>query len=66
MGDSSKSSQRGRIGIIAGSGPEPGIDLWEKNFEEDRAAFDGSFRGDLDALHVVVHSIPGVGLSMGD
>ncbi len=59
-----KSFRRGKIGIIAGSGPEAGIDLWRKILEENRAAFGADFRGDLDAPHVVVHSIPELGLSM--
>src|SRR5690606_5451276 len=54
----------GRIGIIAGAGPEAGIDLWQKILLHNRALHGSSFRGDLSAPEVTVHSIPVLGLAM--
>ncbi len=53
-----------RIGIIAGSGPEAGVDLWAKVLRANRALLGERFRGDLDAPEVVVFSVPELGLSM--
>jgi aspartate racemase len=55
---------RARVGIIAGSGPEAGIDLWSKILTEARKLLGSEFRGDLDAPEVVVLSNPRLGLSM--
>lgn len=55
---------RATIGIVAGSGPEAGLDLWGKLLARNAAAFGPSFRGDLDAPRVVVLSEPTLGLSM--
>lgn len=55
---------RATIGIIAGSGPEAGIDLWAKILKCNQAAIGPGFRGDLDAPRVVVVSEPELGLSM--
>jgi aspartate racemase len=55
---------RATIGIVAGSGPEAGLDLWAKLLARNAAAFGPSFRGDLDAPRVVVLSEPTLGLSM--
>lgn len=55
---------RATIGIVAGSGPEAGIDLWAKVLRHNQAAFGAAFRGDLDAPRVVVVSEPDLGLSM--
>lgn len=52
------------IGIIAGSGPEAGADLWLKVIEKNRELLGESFRGDIDAPKVFVSSIPVLGLSM--
>lgn len=57
-------SPRATIGIVAGSGPEAGLDLWAKLLARNAAAFGPSFRGDLDAPRVVVLSEPTLGLSM--
>lgn len=54
----------GRVGIIAGAGPEAGIDLWQKILLHNRALHGSSFRGDLSAPEVTVHSIPVLGLAM--
>ena len=55
---------RPTLGIITGSGPEAGIDLWAKVLRKNMAAFGQDFRGDLDAPRVVVASEPELGLSM--
>ena len=53
-----------RLGILTGSGPEAGIDLWSKVLSEARRALGSSYRGDIDAPHVVVLSVPELGHSM--
>ena len=53
-----------KIGIITGSGPEAGIDLWKKLLQANRAMFGVSFCGDLDAPNVTIFSEPMLGLSM--
>jgi len=55
---------RASIGIIAGSGPEAGLDLWSKILKRNQSVFGPRFRGDLDAPRVVVVSEPELGLSM--
>ncbi|MDP2784925.1 MAG: aspartate/glutamate racemase family protein [Sulfurimicrobium sp.] len=55
---------QGRIGIIAGAGPEAGIDLWQKILSANKSQMGGQFRGDLDAPDVTVFSIPRLGLAM--
>jgi aspartate racemase len=55
---------RQRVGIVSGSGPEAGIDLWAKVQQSSRALLGERYRGDLDAPEVIVHSVPGLGLSM--
>jgi aspartate racemase len=52
------------IGIIAGSGPEAGIDLWSKILLRNQALRGADFSGDLDAPRVVIVSEPQLGLSM--
>lgn len=52
------------IGIIAGSGPEAGIDLWAKILQHNRRRLGAAFRGDIDAPEVHVISQPALGLSM--
>ncbi len=52
------------IGIIAGSGPEAGIDLWSKVLRANKLRMAAAYRGDLDAPRVVVVSEPDLGLSM--
>ncbi|WGV17318.1 aspartate/glutamate racemase family protein [Fuscovulum ytuae] len=56
--------RRATIGIVAGSGPEAGIDLWAKILRRNAAVLGPAFRGDLDAPRVVVLSEPQLGLSM--
>jgi aspartate racemase len=56
--------QRSRIGIITGSGPEAGVDLWTKVLRANRKLLGAAYGGDLDAPEVVVFSVPELGLSM--
>lgn len=58
------SPARKKIGIITGSGPEAGIDLWNKLLRANRQLHGSAFRGDLDAPNVTVLSEPALGLSM--
>lgn len=55
---------RKKIGIITGSGPEAGVDLWQKVLKANKDMFKDSFRGDLDAPNVTILSIPELGYSM--
>jgi len=57
-------SSRSRIGIITGSGPEAGVDLWNKLLRANRLLLGDAYRGDLDAPEVVIFSVPTLGLSM--
>lgn len=52
------------IGILAGSGPEAGADMWVAILSEWRSALGSSFRGDEDAPAVLIHSDPRLGASM--
>lgn len=55
---------RKKIGIITGSGPEAGIDLWQKILYENKLYLKDKFNGDLDAPNITIFSIPNLGLSM--
>lgn len=55
---------RSRIGIITGSGPEAGLDLWAKVLRANRSLLGAAYAGDLDAPEVVIFSVPELGLSM--
>lgn len=55
---------RPAIGILTGSGPEAGIDLWTKLLHENRRRLGAAFRGDIDAPAVHLVSDPVLGLSM--
>ncbi len=55
---------RKKIGIITGSGPEAGIDLWQKILYENKLYLNKEFKGDLDAPNVTIFSIPQLGYSM--
>ena len=55
---------RPRIGIITGSGPEAGVDLWTKVLQENRRRMGSQFRHDTDAPAVDIISDPALGLSM--
>jgi aspartate racemase len=56
--------RQGQIGIIAGSGPEAGADLWMKLLDLRRQQMGSGYRGDLDAPQVRIISLPILGLSM--
>jgi aspartate racemase len=56
--------RRLRIGVIAGSGPEAGVDLWSKILVANRQMLGERFRGDIDSPPVVIFSEPVLGLSM--
>jgi aspartate racemase len=55
---------RRRIGIITGSGPEAGLDLWSKILKANKERLGGRYSGDLDAPAVTIFSEPELGLSM--
>ena len=55
---------RAALGIVTGSGPEAGLDLWQKLLAANRVALGDGFRGDIDAPSVIALSDPGLGLSM--
>lgn len=57
-------NSRKKIGIITGSGPEAGIDLWQKILDENKSLLKQDFKGDLDAPYVSIESIPSLGISM--
>ncbi|MDL2191417.1 aspartate/glutamate racemase family protein [Cobetia sp. LC6] len=56
--------QRNVIGILTGSGPDAGLDLWNKLLIANKARVGPGYRGDLDAPHVHLISQPALGLSM--
>lgn len=60
----SPTNTRARIGIIAGSGPEAGLDLWDKLLKANRLILGIDFHGDLDAPNVTVFSEPSLGLAI--
>lgn len=64
MPRASESAGRPRIGVIAGSGPEAGIDLWSKMLVANRELLGDRFSGDVDSPTVVIFSAPELGLSM--
>ena len=55
---------RNRIGIITGTGPHAGIDLWEKILKINKQRTGVEFRGDIDHPEIYVFSLPELGLSM--
>jgi len=57
-------SERRRIGLVAGSGPEAGADLWKKIIEEAKILLGERYQGDLDGPRVRIISSPILGLSM--
>lgn len=52
------------LGIITGSGPEAGIDFWNKFLIQNRNYLGEDFKGDLDVPNTYIHSNPLLGLSM--
>ncbi len=57
-------SERRRIGLVAGSGPEAGVDLWSKIIEETKTLLAEHYLGDLDGPRVRIISSPILGMSM--
>ena len=57
-------SERRRIGLIGGSGPEAGADLLVKVIEETKNLMGERYTGDLDGPRVRIISSPILGLSM--
>lgn len=57
-------SERRRIGLVGGSGPEAGADLLTKVIEETKNLMGEKYLGDLDGPRVRVISSPILGLSM--
>ena len=55
---------RKKIGIITGSGPEAGIDLWQKVLYENKLFLKEKYEGDLEAPDLTILSIPELGYSM--
>lgn len=55
---------RRSIGILSGSGPEAGVDLWGKILAANRALLGSAYRGDIDAPRVSIESVPRLSLSM--
>lgn len=53
-----------KIGIVAGAGPEAGIDLWRKILLANKQMLGERFHGDLQAPDVTVFSVPRLGLAM--
>lgn len=64
MANNTDHYRRATIGIITGSGPEAGLDLWSKILARNQSALSSRFQGDLDAPRAVVLSEPLLGLSM--
>lgn len=49
------------IGIIGGSGPEAGLDLFQKILETHRRRLGKLYRSDRDAPNIVLMNVPGIG-----
>lgn len=56
--------ERKRLGIITGSGPEAGLQLWSAILTTVRQRLGESYRGDIDAPFVTIISDPALGYSM--
>lgn len=52
-----------RFGIIAGSGPEAGVDLWSKLLMSARSTLGAGYKGDPSAPFVRIISSPALGLA---
>ena len=59
-----KQVNRAKLGIITGSGPEAGVDMWQKILAANKHMMQEGFQGDLDAPNVSIISEPQLGLSM--
>lgn len=51
----------GRIGIIGGSGPDAGADLFNKLLVMHRAQLGDQYRGDASAPTILLSQVPGIG-----
>jgi len=60
----SAEQKRPKIGILTGNNPESGIALWQKINHIIREKRREHFYGDISFPHVIVESIPDMGLSM--
>lgn len=61
---SSQGKPRPKIGIITGSGPEAGVDLWQRLLAANRRRLGAAYTGDWDAPDVTLVSVPELGYSM--
>lgn len=59
-----ESMARNRLGIISGSGPDAGVQLWETLIRRARETIGARYRGDVDSPHVAIISDPVLGYSM--
>lgn len=59
-----KNKDKKKIGVITGSGPESGIDLWTKILKANKEYLGKAYSGDIDAPHLIIYSIPALGSSM--
>jgi len=50
-----------KVGIITGSGPDAGIDFWNKLLKSNREYLKDKFTGDLDHPNTYIHSISELG-----
>ena len=55
--------RRVRIGIITGTGPHAGIDLWNKILFLNRMFLGSEFKGDIDNPEIYIYSLPDLGMS---
>ncbi len=62
--DSALPPTQHKVGILTGNGPESGMLLWESMNDHIREHGDTRFRGDLAFPHVLIESVPEMGLSM--
>jgi len=52
------------LGILTGNGPESGIELWKRINHRIRESRGQRFQGDVSYPHVLIESLPAMGLSM--
>ena len=50
-----------RIGIISGSGPRAGLDVFTKILDEHQANMGDSYKSDKDAPAIVMYQVPEIG-----
>ena len=54
-------ARKARIGILGGSGPEAGADLFAKVLTENRRVLGSRYTGDQDAPEILLLQVPGLG-----